>query len=127
MSNIPEKLKFAGSHEWVCPGADGVATVGISDFAQKTLGDIVFVELPVPGTRVSAKDEVAVVESVKSASDIYSPVSGEILEVNELLQDAPEMINASPLEKGWLYKLKLSDENELEQLLDAAAYAESCQ
>lgn len=127
MSNIPEDLKYAASHEWVRVDEEGVATVGISDHAQDALGDIVFVELPEPGTAVNAKDEVSVVESVKAASDIYSPVSGEIVAVNEALLDAPETVNSSPYESGWFYKIKISDEAELDELMDAEAYSDHCE
>ena len=127
MSNIPEDLKYAASHEWVRVDEDGVATVGISDHAQDALGDIVFVELPEPGSTVNAKDEVSVVESVKAASDIYSPVSGEIVAVNEELLDAPETVNSSPYENGWFYKIKISDEAELDELMDAEAYSDHCE
>ncbi len=127
MSNIPEDLKYAASHEWVRVDEEGVATVGISDHAQDALGDIVFVELPEPGTTVNAKDEVSVVESVKAASDIYSPVSGEIVAVNEALLDAPETVNSSPYENGWFYKIKISDEAELDELMDAEAYSDHCE
>ncbi|MEQ8408866.1 MAG: glycine cleavage system protein GcvH [Gammaproteobacteria bacterium] len=126
MSNIPEDLKYAKSHEWVKVDDDGVATVGISDHAQDALGDIVFVELPEPGATIIAKDEVAVVESVKAASDIYAPVSGEVVAVNESLVDVPETVNSSPYDNGWFFKVKLSDEAELAELLDADAYREHC-
>jgi glycine cleavage system H protein len=115
--------KFAESHEWIEAGADGVGTVGISNFAQDALGDIVFVELPAVGRTVAAKDQVAVVESVKSVSDIYSPVSGEIVAVNSDLTGSPETINASAESEGWLFKIKLSNPAELDTLLDPAAYA----
>ncbi len=127
MSNFPDDLKYAASHEWVKIDDSGVATVGISDHAQDALGDIVFVELPEPGTTVNAKDEVAVVESVKAASDIYSPLSGEITEVNDTLLDAPETVNSSPYENGWFYKMKLTDEGELGELMDADAYSDHCE
>lgn len=126
MSNIPEDLKYASSHEWVKVDDDGVATVGISDHAQDALGDIVFVELPEPGSTVNAKDEIAVVESVKAASDIYAPVSGEIIAVNESLVDVPETVNSSPYDNGWFFKIKLSDTAELAELMDADAYREHC-
>jgi glycine cleavage system H protein len=116
------KIKYAKSHEWIIVDEQGVGTVGISDFAQQALGDVVFVELPKQGTSVSAGANVAVVESVKAASDIYSPVSGEVVEVNAGLQDAPETLNASPLEAGWLYRIRLSDAAELDALLDEASY-----
>lgn len=126
MSKFPDDLKYAASHEWVRVDDDGVATIGISDHAQDALGDIVFVELPEPGATINAKDEVAVVESVKAASDVYSPLSGEVTEVNEALLDAPETVNSSPYENGWFYKLQLNDEAELDELMDAEAYAEHC-
>ncbi|MDR2212389.1 MAG: glycine cleavage system protein GcvH [Pseudomonadales bacterium] len=115
--------KFAESHEWIEIGADGVGTVGISNFAQSALGDIVFVELPASGRSVNAKEPVAVVESVKSVSDIYSPVSGTIVEVNESLTGAPETINAAAETDAWLFKIKLSNPDELKALLDPDAYA----
>ncbi len=117
-------LKYTSSHEWIKLEDDGTASVGISENAQDLLGDIVFVELPDVGTQISAKQEVAVVESVKAASDIYSPVTGEMIAVNEVLLDAPETINSSPEEDGWIYKLKVSDESELDELMDAESYAE---
>ncbi|MCY4265661.1 MAG: glycine cleavage system protein GcvH [Gammaproteobacteria bacterium] len=126
MSKFPDDLKYAKSHEWVKVDENGVATIGISSHAQSALGDIVFVELPETGTTVNAKDEVAVVESVKAASDVYSPVSGEVIEVNELLEDEPETVNVSPYENGWFYKLQLNDEAELDELMYADAYAEHC-
>ena len=124
MSKYPDNLKYATSHEWVRVDDDGVATVGISHHAQDALGDIVFVDLPEVGSTVNAKDEVAVVESVKAASDIYSPVSAEIVAINEALVDAPETVNSQPYDGGWFFKVAMSDETELEELLDAEAYAE---
>lgn len=118
-------LKYAKSHEWLRVDADGLATVGISEFAQDALGDVVFVELPKSGADVKAGQEVAVVESVKAASDIYSPVSGTIVEVNDTLKDKPELLNSSPLGEGWLFRIKMSDAAEAGKLLDAAAYASS--
>ena len=126
MSKIIDDLKYAASHEWVSVDDNGVATVGISDHAQEALGDIVFVELPEPGSTVNAKDEVAVVESVKAASDVYSPVSGEITEINEALLDAPETVNASPYDNGWFFKISISEEAELDELMDAEAYSDHC-
>ena len=126
MSKIIDDLKYAASHEWVSVDDNGVATIGISDHAQEALGDIVFVELPEPGTTVNAKDEVAVVESVKAASDVYSPVSGEITEINEALLDAPETVNASPYDNGWFFKISISEEAELDELMDAEAYSDHC-
>lgn len=127
MSDTPEDLYYASSHEWVKPGDDGIATVGISDYAQTELGDVVFVELPESNSQVSARDEVSVVESVKTASDIYAPVSGEIIAVNELLNDSPETINSSPYENGWIFKIHLSNEEELKELLSAEEYRENCE
>jgi len=127
VSTYPDNLKYATSHEWVRVDDDGIATVGISDHAQDALGDIVFVELPEVGSTVNAKDEVAVVESVKAASDIYSPLSGEIIQINEELVDAPETVNAVPYDNGWFYKVKMSDEMELEELLDSEAYSDLCE
>ncbi len=127
VSNIPDELRYATSHEWIQIEDDGNASVGISDHAQDALGDIVFVELPEPGTSVNAKDEVAVVESVKAASDIYSPVSGSIIAINETLLDAPETVNSSPYENGWFFKIKVSDAAELEELMDTEGYSEHCE
>lgn len=127
MSNFPEDLKYATSHEWVRVDEDGVATIGISHHAQDALGDIVFVELPEVGAMVIAKEESAVVESVKAASDIYSPLSGEVLEINEELVESPETVNSQPYDNGWFFKVKLSDEAELDDLLDAETYAEHCE
>ncbi len=123
MSNTT--LKYAKSHEWIRVDADGLATVGISEFAQDALGDVVFVELPKSGATVQAGQEVAVVESVKAASDIYSPASGSIVAVNDALKDKPELLNSSPLDQGWLFRIKLSNAGELTALLDAAGYAAS--
>jgi glycine cleavage system H protein len=121
----PASLKYAKSHEWIRVDADGLATVGISEFAQDALGDVVFVELPKSGATVQAGQEVAVVESVKAASDIYSPVSGSIVAINDTLKDKPELLNASPLDAGWLYRIRMSNPGELTALLDAAGYAAS--
>jgi len=116
-------LKFAESHEWVSLDDTGIATVGISNYAQDALGDIVFVDLPQVGTEVAAKAQIAVVESVKSVSEIYSPVSGEVVEVNDSLSTAPETVNASAEAEGWLYKIRLSNPEELDTLMDSAAYS----
>ena len=126
MSNIPDDLKYASTHEWIRVNENGVATVGISDHAQDALGDIVFVDLPEPGAIVNAKDEVAVVESVKAASDLYSPISGEIIEVNGVLAEAPETVNSDPYENGWFLKMTISDAAELDELMDAYAYSDHC-
>ena len=127
MSNIPEELKYASTHEWVSVDDEGLVTVGISDHAQDALGDIVFVELPEPGTSVNAKEEVAVVESVKAASDIYSPITGEIVEINKLLVEAPETVNASPYEPGWFFKIQMDNEAELDDLLGNETYSDHCE
>ncbi len=123
MSNIPSELKYTKSHEWIRVEDDGSVTVGISDHAQALLGDMVFVELPEVGAALDAGEECAVVESVKAASDVYAPVTGEVLAVNELLEDAPETVNSDPYNDGWLFRIKLDDEAELKELLDADAYA----
>ena len=125
MSNIPSELKYATSHEWVSVDSDGIATVGISDHAQGLLGDMVFVELPDVDDEISAGDDVAVAESVKAASDIYAPVSGTVVEINEELEDAPELLNSDAFGEGWLFKVKLDDAGELENLLDAEGYKNS--
>jgi len=127
VSNIPDDLKYTSSHEWVRIEEDGTVTVGISDHAQAALGDIVFVDLPETESQVSARDEVAVVESVKAASDIYAPVSGEIIDINETLVDAPETVNSDPYDGGWFFKIKPDNEVELEELLDAEGYKEICE
>ncbi|MFZ1828737.1 MAG: glycine cleavage system protein GcvH [Candidatus Competibacteraceae bacterium] len=119
-SNIPIELRYAETHEWVRPQEDGVVTVGITDHAQHLLGDLVFVELPEVGRVVAAAEGCAVVESVKAASDVYSPVDGVIVEVNELLADNPELINEDPYGEGWILRIKTSAA--LDDLLDAAAY-----
>lgn len=127
MNEIPGDLKFKTSHEWVRVEQDGTVTVGISDHAQDLLGDIVFVELPDIGTQMNAEDEVAIVESVKAASDVYSPVSGEIIEVNELLLDNPETVNESPYSDGWFYKIQPDDLDEISELLLPEEYSEVCE
>ena len=119
-SHIPTDLRYAETHEWVRLQEDGIITVGITDHAQHLLGDLVFVELPEAGRTVSAAESCAVVESVKAASDVYSPVDGVIVEVNELLADNPELINEDPYGEGWILRLKTSVK--LDGLLDAAAY-----
>ena len=123
MSNIPSELKYASSHEWVRNEGDGTFTVGISEHAQELLGDMVFVELPEVGDAVDAGEDCAVAESVKAASDIYAPVGGEIVAINEELEDAPETVNNDPYGDGWLFRIKATDESELENLLSAEDYA----
>ena len=125
MSNVPNELKYRDSHEWVRKEADGTYTVGITEHAQELLGDMVFVDLPDVGTTYSQGDDCAVAESVKAASDIYAPVSGEIIEVNSALDSEPELVNSAPYAEGWLFKIKASDEAELDALMDADAYKES--
>ncbi|GIX32956.1 MAG: glycine cleavage system H protein [Lysobacterales bacterium] len=123
MTEIPGDLKYLRSHEWVRREDTRRAVVGISDFAQAQLGDLVYVELPKVGTRVSAGDACAVVESVKAASDVYSPVSGVVVAVNEALADKPETINEDAYGEGWLFAVEMDDPSELEDLLDADGYA----
>jgi len=127
MSNIPSHLKYTESHEWVDADSDGNARIGISDHAQEALGDLVYVELPAVGDELNQGDPCAVVESVKAASDIYTPVSGKIIAVNEDLDADPAIINSDPYNDGWLFELELIDSEELEGLKDAEAYAESLQ
>ena len=122
MANIPENLKYLESHEWAKIEDDGTVTVGISDHAQELLGDIVFVELSQVGSSVAKQADVAVVESVKAASDVYSPVSGEIIATNENLENAPETVNSSPYDDGWFFKIKPTNIEEVSDLLDAEAY-----
>lgn len=122
MSEIRKELKYLSSHEWARVEEDGTVTIGITDHAQEALGDVVFVEVPEVGTTVSVGEEAGVVESVKAASDIYSLVSGEVVEVNELLQDAPETVNASPYDEGWFFRVRPEDLDELEEAMDADSY-----
>ncbi len=124
MSQIPDNVRYAPSHEWVQSGSDPAA-VGISDHAQAELTDVVHVELPAVGTSVKAGDPVAVIDSVKAASDLYSPASGEIVEVNSALEDHPELVNSDPYGEGWIFKIKLADPSELDSLMDASAYEDS--
>ena len=127
MSDIPGDLKFLSSHEWVRVEPDGSVTIGISDHAQDLLGDIVFVELPDIGQSIDAETDAAIVESVKAASDVYSPISGEVTEVNSILEDQPEIINSSPYEDGWFFKMAPSDLDEIEDLLSPEDYSEVCE
>jgi glycine cleavage system H protein len=126
MSQTPQELRYASSHEWARLEEDGSVTVGISDHAQEALGDVVFVELPETGSELAAGDEAGVVESVKAASDIYAPISGEVIAVNAALEDEPEIVNSDPYHDGWFYRLKPKDTAELEELLDAEAYQQHC-
>ena len=124
MSSIPEKLRYASSHEWMRAESDGTFTVGISDFAQEQLGDLVFLEVPEVGRKVDAGEACAVVESVKAASDVYSPVAGEIVAANEGLSDALEQVNKDPY-NAWLFRIKPANAADVDKLMDAAAYAKS--
>ena len=117
--------KFSEDHEWISVAGD-IGTVGVTDFAQEQLGDVVFVELPAVGAALSAGDEAGVVESVKAASEIYSPVTGEVTEVNGVLEDNPGTVNTDPMGDGWFFKIKLSDPSELDGLMDADAYKAFC-
>lgn len=123
MSDIPSELRYTKTHEWVRVMDDGHLEVGITDHAQEMMGDMVYVELPEVGATVSSGDEIAVVESVKAASDVYAPVSGEVVEINSVLADAPETINNEPYADGWMFRLRPSDEGELDDLLDSDDYA----
>ena len=122
MSNVPKDLKYAKSHEWAKKQPDGTVVIGITDHAQSALGDLVFVEVPKAGRKVNAGEACAVVESVKAASDVYAPISGEVLEGNPALAGAPETLNQDPYGKGWMFKLKPANAAELDKLLDAAGY-----
>lgn len=125
MSNIPDDLKYTTSHEWVKLNDDGTVSVGITEHAQELLGDIVFVETPEVDTEFAAEEACCVVESVKAASDIYMPISGEVVDANADLTDTPELINSSPYDDGWIFKIKPSNEDELEGLMDAQTYEDS--
>jgi glycine cleavage system H protein len=124
-AKVPENLKYAETHEWVRADNGDIVTVGISDFAQLEMTELVYVELPEVGRSYAAGEEIAVVESVKSASDIYAPVSGEVVEVNDALSDDPSTVNSSPFDNGWLFRMKISDATQVENLLSAAAYKEN--
>ena len=123
--NIPDKLKYTESHEWIADNKDGTVTIGITALATEQLGDLVYVELPKPGTNVERGATIAVVESTKAASDVYAPVSGEVVAANEDLADTPQKVNESPYEGGWLFKVKLSNPKEMGELLAADAYEKS--
>ncbi|OAV37414.1 Glycine cleavage system H protein [Moraxella catarrhalis] len=122
MSNIPADLKYVASHEWLKLEDDGIITVGITDHAQDLLGDVVFVELPEVGREVSADEEIAVVESVKAASDVYAPIAGEIVEINDELVDSPELANEDPYGKAWFFKIKPTNVADYDDLLSAEKY-----
>ena len=125
MSNTPADLKYTNTHEWVLIDGDMI-TVGVTDFAQEQLGDVIFVELPEPDSEVIAGDGIAVVESVKAASDIYAPATGTVLAVNDSLEDAPELVNSDPFEDGWFFRMQVQDIGELDNLMDADSYIDQC-
>lgn len=120
--DIPEGLRFTEDHEWARVEDDGTVTIGISWHAQDLLGDIVYVELPEEGEAIDAEDEFGVVESVKAASDLYAPISGDVVEVNDALQDSPELVNESPYGEGWMVRVQPADDDELKDLMDASEY-----
>ncbi len=125
MSNVPAELKYTASHEWVRAEGDGVYSVGITEHAQELLGDMVFIDLPDVGSAFAKDDDCAVAESVKAASDIYAPISGEIVAVNDALEASPELVNSSPYEDGWLFRIKASDKAEVAELMSAEEYLAS--
>jgi glycine cleavage system H protein len=127
MSEIPSDLLYRESHEWVRNDEDGTVTIGISDHAQAQLGDMVFVELPEPGMSYEQGDACAVVESVKAASDVYAPLTGEVIEANSALEDSPELVNTDPYGDGWLFRMQLANASELDGLLTPEAYAEQAE
>ena len=127
MNDIPGDLKFLSSHEWARVNDDGTVTIGISDHAQSQLGDIVYVELPEVGKEVEFEGDTAIVESVKAASDVYSPISGEIVETNDAIEQEPEIINQSPFEEGWFFKIKPHNIEEFSELLSPEEYSEICE
>jgi glycine cleavage system H protein len=122
VSNVPKDLRYAKSHEWAKKQSDGTVVIGITDHAQSALGDLVFVEVPKAGRKLNAGEACAVVESVKAASDVYAPISGEVVDANATLANAPETLNQDPYGKGWMFKLKPANAAELDKLLDAAGY-----
>ncbi|HFC54312.1 MAG TPA: glycine cleavage system protein GcvH [Gammaproteobacteria bacterium] len=124
MSNIPDELQYTKSHEWVRHNEDGTVSVGITDHAQDLLGDMVYVELPEPGRQLGAGDECVVVESVKAASDVYSPLSGEVVDVNDAVVDSPELVNQDPYGEGWLFRLQPREDGAGEELMGAGEYQE---
>ncbi len=125
MSNVPTELKYTKSHEWVQTNGDGTVTIGITDNAQELLGDLVFVELPEEGSVLAAGDQCAVVESVKAASDVYAPISGEIIAVNVSLEDEPEQVNSDPFGNGWLFRMQPEQPEQIAALLDASGYSDT--
>ncbi|ELA08145.1 glycine cleavage system protein H [Moraxella macacae 0408225] len=125
MSNTPADLKYVASHEWLRQESDGVITVGITHHAQDLLGDVVYIELPEVGTNVEVDAEIAVVESVKAASDVYAPIAGEIVEINDALVDTPEIVNSDPYGEGWFFKIKPTNASDYDGLMDADEYLDS--
>ncbi len=127
MSQTPSELRYAITHEWARREEDGTVTVGITDHAQEALGDVVFVELPEVGTVFAAADDAGVVESVKAASDVYAPIGGEVIAINSMLEDEPEIVNSDPYNDGWFYKLQPADTSDLDALLSAEDYQQQCE
>lgn len=127
MSDIPSDLRYTEEHDWICDNSDGTYTVGITDYAQAALGDLVFVELPTVGDSFDTGDECAVLESVKAASDLFCPISGKIIEVNEELEDIPETINTDPYDTGWIFKIQADSIDEFDNLLNSQRYTEICE
>ncbi|MEZ7943072.1 MAG: glycine cleavage system protein GcvH [Halioglobus sp.] len=127
MSQTPSELRYAITHEWARREEDGTVTVGITDHAQEALGDVVFVELPEVGTVFAAADDAGVVESVKAASDVYAPMGGEVIAINSMLEDEPEIVNSDPYNDGWFYKLQPADTSDLDALLSAEDYQQQCE
>ncbi|PFG51827.1 glycine cleavage system H protein [Marinobacter sp. LV10R520-4] len=124
MSDVPSDLKYLETHQWVRVDESGLATVGITDFAQQQLGDVVYIGVPELGTTVTGGEEAGVAESVKSASDVFSPVTGEVVEINERLEDEPGKVNEDPYGEGWLFRVKMTDDGELDGLMDADTYSD---
>lgn len=120
---LPDGIKFTKEHEWLIQEEEGIATIGISDFAQESLGDITFAQLPELGTELSKDDTFGVVESVKAVSDLYAPVTGKVIDVNQTVLDAPELLNEDPYEEGWLIKMEFKDPSELDELMDTEQYS----
>jgi glycine cleavage system H protein len=125
--SIPSELKYSASHEWVLDKGDGTVIIGITEFAQQQLGDVVFVELPQVDAKLCNGDEFGVIESVKAAADLFVPIAGVVIDVNTQLEDEPELVNTDPHGKGWICKLRLNDIDDLQQLLDADAYTSLCE
>ena len=126
MSNNPPELKYAKTHEWARVEEDGAVTIGITDYAQEALGDVVYIEVPDVGDTLAGGDQAGVVESVKAASDIFAPLSGEVIAINGALEEEPELVNADPYNDGWFYRILPQDLSELESLLSADEYAAAC-